>query len=130
MTEPDAGPPDSLTFRYCGECGQWLIAGRSFCAVHPDRALARRRLSGRGTVFSYTVSHVALSPSVADKVPYTTVLVATDEGPRILAHVDGAARPRIGDPVELVEADESLSALQPGCGRRIAHIATQKEVPA
>ena len=133
MTQPDSAgvpTPDGLSLPYCDHCGEWRIAARQFCAVHPGHPLAHRRIAGRGTVFSLTVSHVAMSAEVKDKVPYVTVLVAVDDGPRLLAHVEGATDLRIGDPVQLVAAGDGLRAALPGGGPRLARPETPEADPA
>jgi uncharacterized OB-fold protein len=61
-----------------------------------------------------------MRPDVADRLPYTVVLVQTDEGPRILAHAEPGTRPRIGDRVRIIEADDATGL--PGTGRRIARV--------
>lgn len=111
----------------CPACGRWLFAGRRFCADHPDQAPIGRRLSGSGTVYSFTVSHAAMHPDVAELVPYAVALVETDEGPRLLAHVEPGTRPRIGDRVRLVEADAGTPGAWPGAGHRLARPATGVE---
>mgnify|MGYP003584695619 CR=1 FL=1 len=47
-----------------------------------------RPASGRGTVFALTLSQVA-PPHLQDAVPYAMALVQLDEGPRLLARVNG-----------------------------------------
>ena len=63
---------------------------------------------------------MGISPSVAELLPYTAVLVLTDEGPRILAHLAAGATPRIGSRVLVAEVSEAEAAGLPGGGRRIA----------
>lgn len=127
MTDIDVAPPtsDPLALPYCDACGQWRIAGRQFCSRHPDQELSTRRLSGRGEVYSLTRSHTAMSPTVAELTPYLTALIATEEGPRLLAHIDGDVSPHIGDAVLLVAADDETAARLPGGGRRLARIVTE-----
>lgn len=116
----EASARDDLTFPYCTECDRWMIAARRFCGRHPGVPLSSRRLSGRGVVFSVTVAHAAMSAEITDLVPYRTVLVETEEGPRVLAHSPLEAPLAIGDQVlmELGEEEDRLA----GRGRRVARL--------
>jgi uncharacterized OB-fold protein len=59
--------------------------------------------SGRGTVYSFTVSHRGMGPW-SDHAPYVVAYVELEEGPRVLTNVVGADLDalRIGDAVEAV----------------------------
>jgi len=61
-------------------------------------------VSGRGTVFSFAVMHQVYHPGFAAEVPYAVVLVALDEGPRMISNVVGCATSaiRVGMPLEVV----------------------------
>lgn len=45
-------------------------------------------LSGRGTIYSYTVVRQAAARAFRDRVPYVLALIDLDEGPRMMATVD------------------------------------------
>jgi len=47
---------------------------------------------GRGSLFSWTVTHIPFDPGWAGEVPYTTVVVELDEGVRLLGAIDGVER--------------------------------------
>ena len=51
-----------------------------FCGAS---AYAWSRVSGRGTLFSWSVVRRAFIPQLADRVPYVTGLVAFDEDPAV-----------------------------------------------
>ncbi len=57
-------------------------------------------LSGKGVVYAVSVHHRAALPALADKVPYSVVLVDLDEGVRLMSNVFGPV-PAVGDPVEV-----------------------------
>ena len=61
--------------------------------------------SGDGTLYSWTVCHVAFDPAFADEAPYVVGLVDVPEGARIVARVDL-------DPAQL-EAGAPLRATYP-----------------
>jgi uncharacterized OB-fold protein len=45
--------------------------------------------SGRGRVYSWTVTHRALHPAFADDVPYAVVVVELEEGVRMVSGLRG-----------------------------------------
>jgi uncharacterized OB-fold protein len=45
--------------------------------------------TGRGRVFTWTVTHQALHPAYADDVPYALVVVEMDEGVRMVSSLCG-----------------------------------------
>ncbi|MCU1514312.1 MAG: OB-fold domain, acyl-CoA-associated [Microbacteriaceae bacterium] len=71
-------------------------------------------------LYSFTVNHVAMSPTVSELTPYAVVLVETDDGPRVLAHASPALELRIGTRVRLVERPAADVSLYPGAGFRVA----------
>jgi uncharacterized OB-fold protein len=79
----DAPPPDvdatSAEFWHGLERGELLL---SRC-----ESLRSFRGSGRGTLYSWVVVHVALDAAFADDVPYTVVAVDLEEGGRMLGRL-------------------------------------------
>jgi hypothetical protein len=77
------------------------------------------KMSGRGTVYSFTVHHFTYVPSFKDEVPYNTALIELEEGARILSNVTDCANEdlRIGMPVEVwfddVTGDVTLPKFRP-----------------
>ena len=65
------------------------------------------RASGRGTVYSFTVTHQNQAPGFREELPYVLAIVELEEGPRIMTNVVGVAPDavRIGMPVEVVFDD-------------------------
>ena len=68
-----------------------------------------RQLSGRGTVYTYTVVHRAPTPAYQSDAPYVVAHVDLDEGIRMIGNVVACepAEVRIGMPVEVVFDDVS-----------------------
>jgi uncharacterized protein len=46
-------------------------------------------VSGKATVYSYTVSHVSAESAWKDRPPYLSIVAELAEGPRIVAAADG-----------------------------------------
>lgn len=115
----DSARVDDLSLPFCEGCGRWMIAARAFCDRHPSTPLTTRALSGSGTVYSQTRTHTAMSEDGAPALPYTTLLVETDEGPRLLAHAEPGSSFVIGQRVVLAPIASGERE-----GRRIARAAT------
>jgi uncharacterized OB-fold protein len=59
----------------CADCG-WLIhPPRPYCPKCLSGDVAPRTLSGKGKIYSHTVSMIALHPYYVDKVPFVLVTV-------------------------------------------------------
>lgn len=67
------------------------------------------RMSGRGTVYTFTVVHRAPTPAYQNEAPYILVHVTLEEGPRMISVLTGCdpAEVRIGMPVDVVFEDLS-----------------------
>ena len=67
-------------------------------------------VSGRGTVYSFTVTHQNQAPGFRESLPYVLAVVELAEGPRMMTNVVGCAPDdvRIGMAVE-VEFDDVTS---------------------
>ncbi|HJM76361.1 MAG TPA: OB-fold domain-containing protein [Dehalococcoidia bacterium] len=116
MAELPLPVPDEATAPFWEACrdGELRIQRCTGCAVfrHPPQPMCRQcgsseyewtAVSGRGSVFSYIVTHQPIHPALADLVPHLVVLVELEEGVRITSNVvecppDEVA---IGMPVEV-----------------------------
>jgi uncharacterized OB-fold protein len=71
-----------LVIPRCVSCGEYVWYPAPECP-HDGGALEWTEVSGRGTLFSWTVIHRAFLPAFADKVPFVSALVALDEDPAV-----------------------------------------------
>jgi hypothetical protein len=76
-----------LRLQRCGGCGSWRHPPRHRCAACGSSAATWERASGRGEVFSWTVTHQALDPAFTP--PYAVVVVELEEGPRLVGNLRG-----------------------------------------
>lgn len=76
---------EALTLQRCDACGAYRHPPRRFCAecASPDSSF--EPVAGTGTVRSLAVSHRSLDPGWQAEVPFATLVVELDEGPRVLA---------------------------------------------
>jgi uncharacterized protein len=93
-----------LRFQRCSTCATWRHPPRARCAVCGSDAATWELASGRGEVFSWTVTHRPLDPGFADEVPYAVLVVEMEEGPRLVGNLRELAPSalRLGLPVEVV----------------------------
>ena len=82
------------------------------CPGCRSKELGWKKVSGLGTVYSYTVTHQAIHPSLRGRVPWTVIMVDLDEGVRMISHiVDCPAEER-------ANRDAGGGGLRRGRGRR------------
>ena len=70
------GGDGRLSIPWCGQCELWALPASADCPGCGG-ALVARPVSGRGTVFTYTVNHQPFLPTVP--VPYVIAIVQLDE---------------------------------------------------
>lgn len=96
------GASGQLLITRCVRCALWVSPPAGDC---PDCGgeLVARPVSGRGTVFTYTVNHQPFNPAVP--VPYVIAIVELDEQPglRIATNIADCEPDsvRVGLPVEV-----------------------------
>lgn len=88
---------EAILYQRCGACNRPQYFRRGFCASCGSTDLAEWRASGKGAVYAASVVMRAATPEARAHVPYTIVLVDTEEGFRMMAH--GANDLVIGDQV-------------------------------
>jgi uncharacterized OB-fold protein len=96
-----------LYFQRCRSCGTNRLYPRAVCPVCLSSHTEWVRASGRGTVYTFTVTHQNQSPGFREELPYVLAIVELEEGGRLMTNVVGCAPDavRIGMPVEVVFDD-------------------------
>jgi uncharacterized OB-fold protein len=81
-----SGGSGSLRLPFCDACDFWIFPPAALCSVCGGEA-EYRPVSGRGSVFTYTVNHHAFNPEVA--VPYVIAIVelVEQEGLRFTTNI-------------------------------------------
>lgn len=72
-----------LHFQRCAACGTWRHLPRYMCARCGSPEFAWEPSSGKGTLFSWTVTHQALHPAFAADIPFIAAVVELEEGVRM-----------------------------------------------
>ncbi|MEI8155239.1 MAG: OB-fold domain-containing protein [Burkholderiales bacterium] len=84
-----------VRIQQCEEQGHWLFFPRTHCPTCGSRRLVWRRVSGEGTLYTYTVARVPTLPEFSDEMPQLLAVVELDEGVHINTTLVGV------DPAEL-----------------------------
>lgn len=97
----EAAARHELVLERCGACGELRYYPRAVCPACSSSEVEYVRTSGRGTVYTFTVTWQNQAPGFREQLPYVMAYVELDEGPRILTNVIGAKPEdiRVGMPV-------------------------------
>jgi len=100
----DALRGGELRIQQCSSCDSLRHSPQPLCPRCRGAEYTWARMSGRGTVYSYVVTHQATNAAFRDQTPFATVLVELEEGPRLYSNLVGVAPEAItiGMPVEVV----------------------------
>lgn len=94
----------SLHVQRCSSCGDHHHPPRLYCPACFSGEYSFPEVSGRGTIYGYTVSHYTAEKAWRDALPYTTIVVELEEGPRLVGSARGFSRDqvKIGNAVRVV----------------------------
>ncbi len=85
----------------CGNCGKYFLPSRVICLNCGRQEIEPARLSGKGTLYSYTIVHQPL-PNALVKPPYAIAIVTMEEGCQARGVVtDGHDKLKIDMPMEM-----------------------------
>ena len=73
-----------LWIQRCGNCKHYLHYPKTICRFCQSRDVAGERVSGRATLYSWTIAETAFHPFFVDKVPYTIATVELVEQPGLM----------------------------------------------
>ena len=104
-----------LYLQRCRDCGTKRFYPRALCPRCLSSSTEWVRASGRGAVYSFTVTHQNQAPGFREELPYVLAIVELDEGVRIMTNVVGCAPDaiRIGMRVEVVFDDVTAEITLP-----------------
>jgi uncharacterized protein len=127
MTKPVPVPDETTAFYWeaarngrleiqrCAQCRSWRYPPTIACPNCQSEELVPTPVSGRGSVYSFTVVRQAFDPAYAAELPYVVALVELEEdaGVRILTNIVHAEPSTItvGMPVEVTFEDRIGVAL-------------------
>jgi uncharacterized OB-fold protein len=104
-----------LLIQRCRACDVYQYYPRALCMRCLGTDIEWVRVSGRGTIYSYTVTYQNASPGFSSEVPYVLALVDLDVGVRMMTNIVGAKLEElhIGAPVQVVFEDISPAIALP-----------------
>jgi uncharacterized protein len=76
-----------LSAQRCRNCGRLQFYPKPVCSNCLSEDLAFEPLSGRGSVYSFTVVRRPADPAFADEAPYVVLDVLLDEGIRMISRL-------------------------------------------
>lgn len=82
----EAARKHELKLQRCGKCRGYIYYPRDRCPHCFSDQLTWEKVSGRGTLYSYTTVYRASTRSFAD-APYVLAIVELEEGPRMTTNV-------------------------------------------
>lgn len=90
-----------LVLQRCRRCGTVQHRPRALCVTCMGGEIEHFVASGRGSVWTFTVTEQNQVPPFRDATPYVLAYVELEEGPRLLTNIVGCAPDdvRIGMPV-------------------------------
>jgi uncharacterized OB-fold protein len=105
----DAAKEHRLVVQRCDECGYYVHWPQLLCPHCHSERLSPAEVSGKGTVYSFTIVHHVFHPGFASDVPYSLAIIELEEQPglRLLANVVDCPNDAlyIGMPVEVTFED-------------------------
>ena len=109
LTEPywEAARRGELTTQVCRACDLRIFPPRANCPGCGDASLRWAPVSGRGTLYSFTVARRAPHPVFAAQLPLVVAIVELEEGPRMVTNVVGC------DPADLAVGMAVEAAFEP-----------------
>lgn len=77
----DAAREHKLVIQRCDECGHYVHWPAVLCTKCHGETLTPTEVSGKGTIYSFTIIKHVFHPIFADQVPYSLAIVELDEQP-------------------------------------------------
>lgn len=104
-TEPfwAAAKRRQLVVQRCASCGTHRFPPELGCASCGSRDAEWAPVSGRATLYTWTVAYPPLLPYFAERAPWPVAVVELEEGPRMITNLAGidVAEYAIGMPLEV-----------------------------
>lgn len=98
---------------YCTDCERFFFFPRVLCPHCHETHIAWRKGSGRGKIYTFTISRRPAGPAFKERLPYVVALIDLTEGPRIMSNVVGTDidAVHIGDRVQIEFEEGSENTL-------------------
>ena len=96
-----------LLIQRCGDCGKFYFYPRSLCPHCMSDSIEWVKVSGRGKIYSFTISYRTGTLPFQSDLPYNIAIIELEEGVHMLSNVVECRNEdlRIDMPVEVVFDD-------------------------
>jgi uncharacterized OB-fold protein len=98
-----------IHFQRCAGCSAVHHPPRYRCASCGSADYRWVASTGRGRVFSWTVTHRPVDPGWANEIPYATLIVEMDEGVRVVGALRGLAPAKLALDQRVMAEIETVS---------------------
>jgi uncharacterized OB-fold protein len=105
-----------LSIQQCVQCKTFRHLPTPTCPKCRSFEFQYTPVSGRGTIFSYTIAHHPVHDALKDRGPYNVILVNLDDAPvRLVSNLVGVPNEqvKIGMPVEVVFEEQAPGVVIP-----------------
>jgi uncharacterized OB-fold protein len=85
----EAAHRHELIVPFCESCLNYFFYPRTLCPTCGSRDIGWRAASGRGRIYTFCIQYTNPVPGLSGAVPFVTVLVQLDEGPRLMSILIG-----------------------------------------
>jgi uncharacterized protein len=76
-----------LWLQKCRDCGEFRFYPRSICPHCLSYDAEWTKVSGKGKLYSFTVSHRPASPQFQEDVPYNVAIIELEAGVRMMSNI-------------------------------------------
>jgi len=96
-----------LMLMRCNNCKSYRMPSRDRCDVCWSTDTSWAQASGKGTVYTFGITHQVYHPGFKDAVPYNVAVIELEEGPRMTTNIVGCSNDkiRVGMAVEVTFED-------------------------
>ncbi len=118
-TQPfwDSVKQHAMQLPFCKSCNEFFYYPRAFCPKDFNWDIEYRPVSGKGTVYAFSICYRGQAEGWWDKAPYTVVTVELEEGPRMMSNLINVehdpANIKVGMPVKVIYSDVTAEMTLP-----------------
>lgn len=83
----ESAKQNKLVIQKCSSCESLQFYPRPYCISCLSDEMDWVEVSGRGTIYTYTINHRSPNSYMQDKVPYVVAIIELEEGIRMMANI-------------------------------------------
>lgn len=105
----DAAKRHELQLQHCDKCEIYVFYPREMCPECLAPELKWIKVSGKGTLYSYTIAHAPTHHSFSEDVPYVIAIVELAEGPHVTTNITGCKPEQLKVGMPVIAAFEDVT---------------------